>query len=442
MKFIPEKIQLLFIEDNEESASITINLLQQDKYTDFNITHKSDLKSGLKFLEKECKTFESCSVDIVLLDLVLPNSEGVDTYIKVREACPFLPIVIVSRHEDIACECVKMGAQDFLVKSDLNTGVITRSIKYAIARKRLEDERVMLENEFRNVITSTPLGVHMYKLEGDDLIFIGYNPAADKILKVDNSQYIGKSINEAFPGLDPYIEENYRGVIKTGKAWNEDVVEYKGEYIKGSYRVHAFRTGSNTIATSFEDVTVRAQMENDLKNSEKKYRDLVEATNAGIYEIDFVNDRFTYVNDVMCELTGWSREELLGMGPSSMLTEKSIEEWIKRWDALNKGEYIEKTFEYEAKIKDGSTIWTLVTAEYKENEEGLVVGARVVAIDITEAKTIRKEIKEKEEIIFDALENRIHQWREELTETGLKTENQIRDVSSNIQSITNNSGVH
>lgn len=441
MSFIPEKIKLLFIEDNETSADLTIHLLQKDKYTDFNITHKSNLKSGLEFLEKKCKSSESCSMDIVLLDLILPNSAGVNTYIKVREACPFLPIVIISGHEDIACECVKLGAQDFLVKPDLNTGVLTRSVKYAIARKRLEDERVMIEHEFRNIIHSTPLGVHIYKLENDELIFTGNNPAANDILKVDNSQYVGKTINEAFPTLDPTIEENYRKVIETGIPWNADIVEYKDKYIDGSYRVHAFRTGSDTMATSFEDVTIRIKIENELKNSEKKYRELVEVTNAGIYEIDFANDKFTYVNDVMCRLTGYSREELMSIGPSSMLTKKSIEDWIIRWEALNNGEYIEKTFEYEARKKDGSTIWTLVTAEYKENDEGLVVGARVVAIDITEAKTIRQEIKDKEEIIFNTLEDRIHQWREELTETSLRTENQIRDVSTNIQSITNNTEV-
>ena len=86
-----------------------------------------------------------------------------------------------------------------------------------------------------------------------------------------------------------------------------------------------------------------------------------------------------------------------------------------------------------------------MTAEYKENKEELVVGAKVVAIDITEAKLARQEVKKvkkeakhKEETIFNELENRLHQWKEELAETSVLQQNKIRDVSMNIQSITNN----
>ena len=194
------------------------------------------------------------------------------------------------------------------------------------------------------------------------------------------------------------------------------------------------------MATSFEDVTARMQMEKALKESEKQYREIVEATKAGIYEIDFINDRFTYVNDVMCELTGWSREELLNMGPSTILTEKSLEDWAKRWDALNKGQHIPETFEYEARIKDGSIICTLVTAQYKTNEDDMVIGARVIAIDITEAKRIKMEARQKEEVIFNELENRIkvtkvkhydaHNHRIDRIERCLETEILEREIFS------------
>ena len=312
MLFIPEKIQLLFIEDDEANANATIELLNKDKHTNFDIIHKSNLKSGIEFLQKECTSAESCSTDIVLLDLMLPNSEGVSTYENLKKACDFLPIVIISMYEDIACQCVKKGAQDFLLKSDLNTGVLTRSLKYAIQRKKVE---------------------------------------------------------------------------------------------------------------------------NKLKHSEQKYRELIEATNAGIYEIDFVNDRFTYVNDVMCELTGWTREELMSMGPSSMLTENSMKDWVDRWEALNSGEYIDKTFEYEARMKDGSILWTLVTADFRENKEGLVVGARVVAINITETKMAKEEAERKEEVIFNQLEERIKTWREEISLKTVAHENTLKAISLDINSM-------
>ena len=314
MVFIPEKINLLFIEDDERTASAAIQLLKSDKHIKFSVTHRADLKSGLEFLKTECIDLDRCNIDVILLDLMLPNSVGVNTYLKVNEACDFLPIVIISKHEEIACECVKLGAQDFLIKP-VSENLLIRSLKYAIERTKIK---------------------------------------------------------------------------------------------------------------------------NELEQSEEHYRNLIEATNAGIYEMDFINDKFTYVNNVMCKLTGWTKEELLSMSPSKMLTENSIKDWIMRLDAMNKGDYIEKTFEYEAKIKDGSTIWILITSQYKEDEKGKVIGARVIAIDITEAKRSREEVKKKEEYIFNELENRIRQWRDELKGQSVSKENKIIDVKLNIQSISNN----
>lgn len=310
---IPKQINLLYIEDDESTADVITQLLKTSKHTKFNIVQKGSLKDGAEHLKSNCSDCNNCNIDIILLDLVLPNSRGVDTYKAISSICSFLPVVIISGYEDMACECVVLGAQDYLLKSDINAGVIIRSLKYAF---------------------------------------------------------------------------------------------------------------------------VRVKMEKALKESEKQYREIVEATKAGVYEIDFVNDKFTYVNDVMCELTGWTREELLSMGPSQLLTERSLNEWIKRWDALNKGEFIEESFEYEAKIKDGSILWTLVTAEFKENEKGLVVGARVIAIDITSTKKAKQEAKYKEELIFNQLEDRIHLWRDEITLKTLGHEDQLRQITMGIDSIT------
>lgn len=297
-------IRLLYVEDNKQHAEMIIDMLHVSKHIKFDINHKGNLQSSIKYLNDI-----DCNIDAVLLDLMLPNSKGVETFKAVYNACVSVPIVIISVHEDIACQCISLGAQDYLVKSDVTPHLISRSIKYAIERKKLQIQ-------------------------------------------------------------------------------------------------------------------------------EKKYKLLVEATNAGIYEIDFINDRFTYVNDVMCKLTGWSREELMNMGPSHMLTERSLNDWLERWAALNRGEFIDKSFEYEAKMKNGSTIWTLVTAEFKEDKEGLVVGARVIAIDITSKKLAEAKSKKQEEVMFNRLEKRIHIWREEINLKTIAHEDTLKAISLDISSMS------
>ena len=81
-------------------------------------------------------------------------------------------------------------------------------------------------------------------------------------------------------------------------------------------------------------------------------------------------------------------------------------------------------------------MWALVTAKFKEDETGMVVGARVIAIDITSAKLAKKEAKHKEELIFNQLEDRIHQWRNEIITTNISSQDTIKNVSMNIQQLT------
>ena len=75
------------------------------------------------------------------------------------------------------------------------------------------------------------------------------------------------------------------------------------------------------------------EAEDALRESETKYRQIVEHAPTGIYELDYKTGKFTSVNDVMCEFTGYSRDEILSMNPFDLLTEESKEYFSER---LNK----------------------------------------------------------------------------------------------------------
>lgn len=451
--FAPETINLLYIEDDEENAEITLAFLKLSKHTKFNTIHKSTLEGGLNYITENCSEYidsceieqqHSCGIDVILLDLVLPNSYGVDTYKSVLNRCPCIPIVIISAHEQIAIECVKLGAQDYLVKPHINPSVILRSLKYAIERNKLENSKLRAEKKFREVILSTPIGFHNYELRKEELIFVGYNPAADRILKINHKELIGKKIEEAFPSISTTdIPENYKQVAKTGNPWDAGIIKYKDFAIKESFfKFHAFRTYPGLMTASFEDVTEQIIATQKLKISEKRFRNLVEITGAAIYEIDLVDGKFIYVNDVMCKQTGYAREELLNLGPSGLLTQDSFLKWIERWEKFTDKTFKVKEdydgpFEYEIITKDGSHLWALIVAEFTKDKKGNLIKANVVAIDITKQKSIENQLQKKEEVIFNELENRIHQWRDELTERSSAETKKLKNMDTQILSIGN-----
>ena len=139
--------------------------------------------------------------------------------------------------------------------------------------ERRKAEALLRESEsrMRSIVESSPVGMHLYRLEPDGrLVFTGANPAADRILGVGNSVFIGKTIEEAFPPLkDTEIPERYRDVARFGKSWQTDNIEYQNGAIKGAFEVHAFQTAPNVMVAAFEDITARKCVEIALQQNEE-----------------------------------------------------------------------------------------------------------------------------------------------------------------------------
>lgn len=137
---------------------------------------------------------------------------------------------------------------------------ITRDIT---DRKKAELALQESEEKFRSIVESSPFGMHLYRMaEEQKLVFQGSNPAANTILGVDNAQFIGKTIEEAFPSLaQTEIPENYRQVCLTGKPWISEQIDYEDNAIKGAFEVRAFKTGPDTMTAMFMDITERKRLE-------------------------------------------------------------------------------------------------------------------------------------------------------------------------------------
>jgi len=141
------------------------------------------------------------------------------------------------------------------------------------------------------------------------------------------------------------------------------------------------------------DVTERKKAEIALKESEEKYRYLVKYAPAGIYEIDFIRDKFVSVNDVMCITTGYAEEELLHtVKPTTILTEKSLEEYKQRLNKIFNNEEVPSVFEVALIKKDGEIRWANLNVKFKR-EYGKIVGAWVISHDITDRRNVEDELK-------------------------------------------------
>jgi diguanylate cyclase (GGDEF)-like protein len=132
-------IKVLLVEDNPIDAQLTQDLLEAWAADTFEISHASVLSEGLARLSRD-------RFDIVLLDLSLPDAQGLSTVTQVLATSPGVPVVVLSGHDDhsLALQSVQHGAQDYLVKGRGSAEFLARSILYAIERKRAQERLTYL----------------------------------------------------------------------------------------------------------------------------------------------------------------------------------------------------------------------------------------------------------------------------------------------------------
>jgi diguanylate cyclase (GGDEF)-like protein len=127
-------IQVLLIEDNPADTLLLREAVRDDGLSFFEFTVAENLNSGLEFLRQY-------EFDVILLDLGLPDSQGLKSFESVNGAFPEKPVVVLSGSTDqtLALEAVQSGAQDYLVKGPTGWEIASRSMRYAIERKRMEE---------------------------------------------------------------------------------------------------------------------------------------------------------------------------------------------------------------------------------------------------------------------------------------------------------------
>ena len=177
----------------------------------------------------------------------------------------------------------------------------------------------------------------------------------------------------SFGALPLLKGDHILGVLGIGSATGRDFGEraafleaLTGEIAIGLQNALLYQQMQSNAADLEREVTERRRIGEALRESEQRYRLLVEHAPAGIYEIDISTGRFSSVNEVMCAYTGYTREELLSLNPMDLLTEESQQRFFERQAKALAGEPIPETVEYQLNGKDGPGPWNLKRACQRE----------------------------------------------------------------------------
>jgi PAS domain S-box-containing protein len=178
-----EPMQVLVVEDNPTQSTLLRLHLQK---LGFSVQCVGTLASAIERLTQP-------GIDVVLLDLTLPDSQGIDTFYHVHSAAENTPVVVLSALDDqeLALEALHSGAQDYLIKGRVGDDSIVRCLRYAIERNRVESALRMSERRTRLIIENS---LDAFIAIDEDGLITDWNLQAEKQFGWSRRQVIGKSV--------------------------------------------------------------------------------------------------------------------------------------------------------------------------------------------------------------------------------------------------------
>lgn len=439
------------LEKKNESKNIHI-LLLEDNPADVGLIDFELRESGIAFSLKHVdnkKDFETSlrkfHPDIILSDYDLPSFTGWEALLIRKEMSPEIPFILVTGAvgEERAIEVLTGGATDYVLKRNLSK--LPTAVKRALheayehrKRKEAEAERDRLfrelerrveertatleaeiqdrkqaeealhesEERLRTVTRAAGIGYFDIDLMKRTVYWspelkaiLGLPPDASPLpsgtippfIHPDDADIVKEMYRQYFdPASNGEIFSEHRVVRPDGSVrW----VQFKGrsDYAGEGKQRHPIRVSG--IVT---DITERMKLEKELKKSEAEYRHIVEYAPTGIYEMNYTGPSFKRVNDAMCRILGYTREELLTINPAKIMDEESRTLFRERVIKKLAGEDIDQNVSFQILTKDGRKIQAslAITPLY---ENGKSTGALVVAHDITDLKNTHDALTKSEE---------------------------------------------
>ena len=292
-----------------------------------------------------------------------------------------------------------------IIKCIIFPSIIAPIVSYAVVRvafRLAESEAELRESEkkYRTILDNIEDGYFEVDLEGNFTFFndalcrlIGYSAAA--MAGMNNREYMDEeNAKKVFQTFNRVYETS-----KPTKAFDWEIIKVDGSKSLVDASVSLITDpagdpiGFRGIA---RDVTGQKQSQKALRESEAKYRQLVNHAPAGIYEVDFIEGTFVCVNDLICEYTGYTRPELLAISALDILAEDSQKKFLERLDKILKGQKVPSSVEFKIRAKSGRELCVLINSKIIYAADGKPKGATAVVHDITEQKQAEEEKKNLE----------------------------------------------
>jgi PAS domain S-box-containing protein/diguanylate cyclase (GGDEF)-like protein len=373
-----EIIRVLLIEDSPGYAEIVKIMLDKIADARFDVVCARRLSEGLECLS-------TGEIDVVLLDLKLPDSQGIGTFDRVYAQAPRVPVIVltVTDNDAMAVGAVKKGAQDYLIKDQVDVKLLVQAIRYAIERKRVEEDLKETNIFLRNILdSSSSISIISNDLEGKILF---WNTGAENMFGYKAEEVVGRcKADILYPEDDEETQRTIGGIRSFIVSNKQEISCEVREVTKDGHTLWINLTCTPRLDENGhvigilgigEDITVRKWTEEAWISSEARLRTIIQHDVDAIIIVDG-KGIMRFINPAAEILFGRKREDLEGksFGFPVVPGEKA------EIDIVRKG--------------GGRAVAEMRTVETEwDKEPAYLVSIR----DITERKRMEEELRQSEE---------------------------------------------
>jgi PAS domain S-box-containing protein len=396
-------LKILFVEDMTSDVDLAVLELRKEKikFEYATVCTRIDLIKALKDFRP----------DLIISDYMMPAFNGLEALKEVKSFNPDIPFILFtgSINEETAVECIKEGAQDYVIKEHMTRlpfAVKEALEQVSINKEKRASELLLIENEekLQSIFSAAPVGIGLL-VNG---ILIEVNDFFCSLIGYIRKELIGKSFEILYPSTEEFIktrEEIYSQISEKGIGTAESNFKCKDGKILNVILSSAAldkNDHSKGVTVTVLDITERKRSEEALKESQDLFKTLAQVSPVGIFRTK--PDGYTnYVNPKWLELSGLTSEEAVGFGWLKAVHPDDRAHLGENWKTAIKSQQSSYA-EYRFIRADGSIVWVMGYAVPEWNNDS-IIGYIGTITDITEHKLAEEAIAESERKYRTIFEN-------------------------------------
>lgn len=383
------QLQILLLEDSRPDILIFKNNLAASGLNVGTLVDVSSIREAVQLSTKN-------SFDLIFLDLELSDSNGIATFHEISTAYAGVPVIILSAHrdKDIITDCLRNGAQDYLVKGEYNAYLLERSVRFAIDRKYASEELRQSRRTYQILFEKNPLPSLAYRPDTLEIVMV--NTAAVEQYGYSEEEFLRMTLRDLRPEEDLARFDN---AVKNMPYFDSDGEQWRHKRKDGS--IVEVEIQSQLVMLNNEqlrlvvlrDITDYKKSQQLLEENRNRLQLAIEAGRMAIIDVNFLTNHVR-LSEGIVDIVGVPAERINDIDIAMTLVHEEDRSKVLRTIERERSG-IQEDIQYRLIRPDnGKTVWVERRTIISFNAEGKAIESRGVVVDITALKNAQNYLVE------------------------------------------------